>query len=341
MDITKETYLALTTVKGMNAKKLHQCLTNHETSKSLNSHHVEKQKLQSMLNWQASATNHHLLTWLDEAFPKSLLNIDEPPMLLYAKGHLQSLSFSSIAIVGSRIASENGLNNAYRFSSKLSQEGLTIVSGLARGIDGQAHKAAVDIEHPTIAVLGCGINVIYPKQHEQLARQIQQNGLILSEYPLDAQPMPFHFPKRNRIIAGLSLGVLVIEASFKSGSLITARLALEQGKEVFALPGPIQLTNAKGTHALIKQGAKLVDSLADILEELPQQGLKLAKLVHFDSKTLDNTEQNLVKFIGVRCTPPFEIMQNSGLCPREASCKLTELELLGAIKAVPGGYVRT
>ena len=219
------------------------------------------------LTWLATPGN-YLLTLADAAYPPALLEIPDPPPLLYAKGKLKQLDLAALAIVGSRHATLQGEKNAKDFARALSNAGYCVVSGLAMGIDGAAHRGALQGSSGTIAVVGTGLDIVYPARHRKLAHQIAENGLLLSEFPLGTPSMPQNFPRRNRIISGLSHGCLVVEANLQSGSLITARLATEQGREVFAIPGSIHSPLAKGCHKLIKQGAKLVDSIHDILEEL-------------------------------------------------------------------------
>ena len=228
---------------------------------------VDQTGLKDTLTWLAQANN-HIVTLADPDYPKALLEIADPPPLLYAKGNIALLNKLSIAIVGSRNASVQGEKNAEAFAQGLAVHGLCIVSGLALGIDGAAHRGALKAKGDTIAVVGTGLDMVYPAQHRDLAHQIASSGLIISEFPLGTLSKPQNFPRRNRLISGLSLGCLVVEANLKSGSQITARLSAEQGREVFAIPGSIHSPLAKGCHQLIKQGAKLVDSLQDIIEEL-------------------------------------------------------------------------
>ena len=203
-------------------------------------------------------------------YPSRLLDLADPPRLLYIEGNPALLNRPMIAIVGSRNASPEGLKHAHYFAQALSREGLLVISGLARGVDGAAHCGAIggNGNHPTLAVCGTGLDLVYPKEHHWLAGKISQHGLLVSELAPGTSPKPGNFPRRNRIIAAFSLGVLVIEAAEKSGSLITARLACELGREVFALPGSIRSPVSKGCHQLIQQGAKLVQGPRDILEEL-------------------------------------------------------------------------
>jgi len=257
---------------------------------------------------------------------------------LYAKGQLSCLKQPKLAIVGSRNPSIAGSDNAKYFSKTLSTYPITIVSGLALGIDAQAHIGCLEASGQTIAVLGTGIDCIYPRRHLKLAEEITQNGLLISEFPLKSPPIAGHFPRRNRIISGLSLCILVIEAAIKSGSLITARLAIEQNRDVLAIPGSIHNPLARGCHYLLQQGAKLVTSVNDVLDELriehhPITGNKPVF-------SLASGNKNLVKFIGFEMTTVDQIIMRSGCNVEEVTEQLAELELLGIIVSVPGGYVR-
>ncbi|MBI4398866.1 MAG: DNA-protecting protein DprA [Candidatus Omnitrophica bacterium] len=209
-----------------------------------------------------------ILHILAPEYPRNLLQIYDPPLILYVKGRLMAADEMAIGIVGSRRASAYGVNVSTRFSCELAEQGITIVSGLALGIDKAAHEGALRAQGRTIAVLGCGVDVIYPEENKNIYEQICRTGSVLSEFPPGALPMAFHFPKRNRIIAGLSLGILVVEAGERSGSLITARLGMEEGREVYAVPGRIDSYSSAGTHRLIQSGARLVTRSQDILEDL-------------------------------------------------------------------------
>lgn len=213
--------------------------------------------------------NAYLLAWTDSHYPPRLREINRPPPILFIKGNKEALSQPQLAIVGSRQASQYGIETAYRLSREMGQAGLIITSGLALGIDKASHEGALITSSPTIAVLGSGLDIIYPFTHRTLAQHIlTKQGTLLSEFPFGTSPKPAHFPQRNRIISGLSLGTLVVEAALRSGSLITARYALEQNREVFAIPGSIYNPLSVGCHQLLKQGAKLVMTPQDILEEL-------------------------------------------------------------------------
>ncbi|MBB6083356.1 DNA-processing protein DprA [Castellaniella defragrans] len=227
------------------------------------------------LDW-LRADGHHLLTLADPHYPRALYALTDPPPILYAHGRLDLLDRPMLAIVGARHATADGERNAHAFARHLALQGWCVVSGLASGIDGAAHAGALDAGEAgggTLAVLGTGIDRVYPAAHHALAHRIATHGLLLSEFPLGTPGLPFHFPRRNRIVAALSQGVLVVEAAARSGSLITARLAGELGREVFAIPGSIHSPLSRGCHALIRQGAKLVESGQDIVEELRQGAL--------------------------------------------------------------------
>jgi DNA processing protein len=227
--------------------------------------------LQATQEWLASSppeAPRSVVTLGDPHYPPLLLEIADPPLLLYTQGQVEWLQASSVAMVGSRNPTPQGLENAQDFAQQLSRVGLTVVSGLALGIDGAAHTGALPHTGRTVAVVGTGLDRVYPSKHQDLARRIAALGLVVSEYPIGTGPLPHHFPQRNRIIAGLSQGLVVVQAALQSGSLISARLAMESGREVFAVPGSIHCAQSRGCHALIQQGAKLVECGQDILDEL-------------------------------------------------------------------------
>ena len=296
------------------------------------------------LTW-SEKKNRHIITLIDPYYPYLLKQIPAPPTLLFVEGDPLLLCSPQVAIVGSRNASQDGLAQAKAFSFELALRGLTVTSGLALGIDGRAHRGALDAKGKTIAVLGSGLERIYPAPHQALAAEIIHNGALISEFWPWLPPKAAFFPKRNRIISGLSIGVLVIEAALRSGSLITARLALEQGRDVFALPGSIHNPQAKGSNGLIKQGAFLVESVEDIVEQtgvLADCAIKnqldilhpqvLEEKLPFP-KLLANVgdEARCVDVLAERCDQPVH----------EITIQLLELELQGIVSAVPGGYVRT
>lgn len=314
------------------------------------------ESLETTWNWlHADRAHRRILTLGDPAYPPSLLNMEDPPLLLYAMGNPAAWDASglaqgtgrSIAIVGSRNPTAQGAINARQFSHALAQAGLTVVSGLALGVDGAAHEGALDgaCANPlaTVAIVGTGLDRVYPRQHRDLAHRIAQHGLLLSEYPLGTPPLAANFPKRNRIIAGLTRGTLVVEAALQSGSLITARLAAEQGKDVFAIPGSIHATQAKGCHALIKQGAKLVESAQDVLEEWSSDASTFAinKLAsdprHTEASGQNGPENPLLTAVGFEPVGLDVLLARTGLDTPTLQAQLMELEIDGHITRLPGG----
>jgi len=295
---------------------------------------INHDALSDSLRW-ISQPNNHLVTLADIQYPQALLEITGPPAFLYAKGNLALLNQPSIAIVGSRNASVQGEKNAESFAQGLSEYGLCIVSGLALGIDGAAHRGALKAKGSTIAVVGTGLDIVYPAKHRDLAHQIVEHGLIISEFALSTPSKPQNFPKRNRIISGLSLGCLVVEANLQSGSQITARLSAEQGREVFAIPGSIHSPMSKGCHQLIKQGAKLVDSLQDIVEELnlTRQNSKINDAVNGQLKT----NHAILTLMGHESITLENLVDLSGLTVGEVSSMLMLLELEGSVTSLAGG----
>ena len=292
----------------------------------------------------------------DKHYPASLLNIEDPPLMLYLLGaagmndDLATTLGKSIAVIGSRNPTPQGQANARHFSRALGQSGLCVVSGLAMGVDAAAHEGALESVAPgahrlaTVAVVGTGLDRVYPKAHLDLAHRIVQNGLLISEYPLGTPPLAANFPKRNRIIAGLSRGALVIEAALKSGSLITARLSAEQGKEVFAIPGSIHSTQARGCHALIRQGAKLVESAQDVLEELKLvPGLTLNEedvpIGNPGAGTIgvSATHAALLAALGFDPVGLDALQARCGLDTASLQAQLMTLELDGLVRRLPGG----
>jgi DNA processing protein len=300
--------------------------------------HFDLNLIQADLNWLHEAENHHLLTWESADYPVLLKEITDPPLVLYAKGQITAFNKPQLAIIGSRNPSITGRDNAKSFAKALATHGITIVSGLALGIDAQAHLGCIEAGGQTIAVMGTGIDGIYPRQHAQLAKKISQNGLLLSEFPLNSPPIAGHFPRRNRIISGLSLCTLVVEAAIKSGSLITARMALEQNRDVLAIPGSIHNPLARGCHYLVQQGAKLVTTVADVLDELKIESQQL--IIDKPIFSLARKNENLVQFIGFEMTTVDQIIVRSGCTIEQVISELAELELKGAVLSVPGGYLR-
>jgi DNA processing protein len=288
----------------------------------------------------------HLLTLADAAYPAALLQTEDPPLMLYAVGRLPTAWPAAVAIVGSRNPTPQGLVNARRFSEALAQAGLTVVSGMALGVDGAAHEGALDAagagQPATIAVVGPGLDRVYPKRHLELSHRIAQQGLLLSEYPLGTPPLPPNFPKRNRIIAALSQGTLVVEAALQSGSLITARQAAEQGKDVFAIPGSIHSPQSRGCHALLKQGAKLVETAQDVLEELqlaPAPGRPAPTFAADADEGEDgeSAEDSLLAALGFDPVGLDVLVARTGIAPAELQARLLEYELSGDVARLPGG----
>lgn len=281
-------------------------------------------------SWLSDPTN-HILSIADAAYPQSLLNISDPPFLLFVKGRLELLNLPALAIVGSRNASPQGLRNAEAFAQSASEAGLCIVSGMAHGVDAAAHLGGLKGRGSSIAVVGTGLDKVYPSANRELAHQLAQHGAIISEFPLGTPPLPANFPRRNRIISGLSLGCLVVEASLQSGSLITARMALEQDRDVFAIPGSIHSPQSKGCHTLIKQGAKLVESAQDILEELG------TVFTHAQTPLSALADHELFVHLTFDPTDLDTLSQRSGLTIAALSAILLQLELDGRITTLPGG----
>ncbi len=303
----------------------------------------DESQLEPRLHW-ADGPNKQIIYITHPAYPRALREISSAPLVLYIEGEPALLSQPQLAIVGSRNATHYGRQKAYDLARSLCREGLTITSGLALGVDGYAHQGALSDGGKTIAVLGSGLNRVYPKRHMDLARQIAQAGTLVSEFWPDSAPVAANFPRRNRIISGLSLGVLVVEASVRSGSLITARYALEQNREVFALPGSIDNPEACGCHHLIQQGAKLVTNTADILEELhcilERLNCKQLNLMEEKNEANELPFPILLDSVGYEATSLDEVVERSGLPVQVVQGQLVEMELLGWIATVPDGYVK-
>jgi DNA processing protein len=305
-------------------------------------------KVEQDLLW-LEQPNCHILLYGDKQYPSLLAEIHDPPSLLYLQGDISMLSQWQLAIVGSRNPSETGRQLAYDFANYLGHGGLCITSGLAMGIDAAAHKGALAAGAKTIAVVGTGLDRVYPAKNRDLAHDIAANGLLVSEFPLGTPPKSENFPRRNRIISALSLGTLVVEAALKSGSLITARMAMEQAREVFAIPGSIHNPLARGCHKLIREGAKLVETAQDILEELgPLAQLQVETLSTGSEENEQQQELNdpeyqlLLDKLGFDPITIDELIQRSGLTAEEVSSMLLLLELKGQVESLAGGrYVRS
>lgn len=372
----REMWLRLSAVKRLGAASLSQIIEafiddGKCDAKTLRSYgmsdeqvqsffNIESQRLSTALHW-LDADAHHLITLQDSHYPSMLKHISSAPPVLFVKGHLSVLSTPQLAMVGSRNCSDYGEQWAQFFAAGLVSSGFTITSGLALGIDGISHDAALEAGGNTIAVLGSGLMKIHPRSHLGLAdRIIEGSGALVSELWPDAAAMPANFPRRNRIISGMSAGVLVVEASLRSGSLITARYALEQDRDVFALPGPLENATSEGTHWLIKQGAYLVTEPNDIAEQIGS-GLTWLPVaargsspemahdaVQSSTKEIIYAEDNEVELpfadvlanVEYEVTPVDVVAERAGQPVPDVVGKLLELELAGWIAAVPGGYVR-
>ena len=304
-------------------------------------------QLEATLQWlgdPGAAARRRVLTLGDADYPAGLLHTEDPPLMLYLMGELDGPWPAGIAVVGSRNPTPQGLANARQFSRSFAQAGFTVVSGLALGVDAAAHEGALAAAAPgrlaTIAVVGTGLDRVYPRQHLDLAHRIAQHGLLVSEYPLGTPPLPPNFPKRNRIIAALSQGTVVVEAALRSGSLITARQAAEQGKEVFAIPGSIHSPQSRGCHALLKQGAKLVETAQDVLEELSApQGAGLATVAPAPPSCdeVQPDPSGLLAALGFDPVSLDALVARTGVAASHLQAQLLELELQGEVARLPGG----
>jgi DNA processing protein len=317
---------------------------------------------------QLSAQGIMFVGWGDSAYPELLARIPDAPLALFCRGDAQQMRHHGVAVVGSRKCSERGLEHSAQFARDLAELAVPVVSGMALGIDGAAHDGALGAPGPTVAVLGCGVDVCYPPQHRELCERLVARGLVLSEYPPGTEPLKEHFPQRNRIISGLSRGTLVIEAPMGSGALITARVAVEQNREVFALPGPLRSPHYAGNHHLIKTGAaKLVENVDDILVEFGTNRAALRKERHataqlpFEPATtaerqagagptpaanwpqasavqLPETEQRILEALSYEGTHVNEIVRKLDLTTAQCVAHLTLLEIKGLISSASGGY---
>ncbi len=285
-----------------------------------------------------------LVRYSDASYPERLRAIPDPPPVLYARGSPEAAGRAAVGVVGTRAPSAYGREMTRLLCRGLAAAGIAVVSGMARGIDGEAHETALSGGGGTVAVLGSGVDVPYPPEHRDLCRRIEENGAVLSEHPLGTRPLPHHFPARNRIISGLSLGVVVVEATERSGSLITARLALEQGREVFAVPGPAGAGRSRGPHRLIREGAKLVEDVGDIIEEIAPQ--LAADPAFAPSPDPDGASLGTVPLGGAAGTilrdleaGPLqmdEVIDRTGLPPHRVCEVLLEMELQGLLRQLPG-----
>jgi DNA processing protein len=292
------------------------------------------------LEWSQGRDN-HIITCLDDAYPSLLRQLPDPPPLLYAHGRIELLGEPQLAMVGSRNPTRSGLQTATDFARHLGAAGLVITSGLALGVDAASHQGALDADAATVAVTGTGLDRVYPAAHRELARAIASAGVLVTEFPVGTPPLAENFPRRNRIISGLSLGTLVVEAALRSGSLITARLAAEQGREVFAIPGSIHNPLARGCHRLIREGAKLVETAQDIIDELAPLAAACEAEPRAAPATVPELDQDylqLLEIMGFDEISIDQLVENSGLTPAEVSSMLLQLEMGGQVAASHGGY---
>ena len=299
------------------------------------------------LAW-AALENNHLIAFDHPLYPACLKEIPDPPVLLYVTGDPEVLGTPQIAMVGSRNPTAGGIENAERFAAELASRGLCVTSGLASGIDAASHRGALSVQGLSIAITGTGLDRVYPASNRELAHQLAEQGALVSELPIGTPPKPHHFPRRNRLISALSCGVLVVEATVRSGSLITARMATEQGREVLAIPGSIHNPMARGCHALIRQGAKLVETADDVLEELASQ-INISHLQRpaaKDESSLQNTltpaEEDpeyaqLIQALGHDPVAIDTLVERTGLSIAELSSMLLMLELTGKVDKASGG----
>lgn len=335
-----EQYGDVDTIVARTASQLRSSGLNDNKANAIAS--PDSAQLDAALAWLQDET-HSIVCFGRSDYPELLTQLRDAPLLLYVNGQIDALHLPALAIIGSRNPTRGGSSNALEFSRHLATVGYTIVSGLAQGIDTAAHRGALLADRTTVAILGHGIDRVYPAQNHELAHQITSNGALVSEYPLGAPPDKRHFPERNRLISGLSLGTLVIEAARRSGSLITARLAAEQGREVFALPGSIHNPLARGCHELIRQGAKLVETAADIASELAPLSahmLELTKQPSPGSAAPTGAEKDYEELRKLLSFDPIgldELKSQSGLTIDQLSSMLLILELHGEVESMSGG----
>ena len=360
---TLKHWLALYHTPGVGAVTFHRLLESdpdspgltHSDTRALRNLGLPQQAIDALnhtdtaaigrdLEWHDKPGN-RIMTCYDPDYPVLLAQIETPPPLLYIHGNTEVLSEPMLAMVGSRNPSAAGTRTATDFARHLSATGLVISSGLALGIDAASHRGSLDAGAPTVAVMGTGLDRVYPARHRDLARQIAEQGVLVSEFPVGTAPRAENFPRRNRIISGLSLGTLVIEAAIRSGSLITARYACDQGREVFAIPGSIHNPLARGCHQLIRQGAKLVETAQDVIDELgtlavrcyPPTQTSVTTNAEDETDKLDDEYMQLIDLIGFDTTSIDQLVCSSGLTPAEVSSMLLQLELSGYITSSPGG----
>ncbi|HEV2614220.1 MAG TPA: DNA-processing protein DprA [Gammaproteobacteria bacterium] len=350
--------LALLRAPGIGPVKFQEITQQYPGDKlknyfSQNNISIDWPGVEADLKW-ADDPNNTLLSITHPDYPNRLKEIASAPPILFVQGNISLLNKAQIAMVGSRNPTPSGQDIAYQFAKAFSNSGLVVTSGLALGIDAASHEGVIAANGETIAVMGTGPDIIYPKRHQSLAKKILEKGCLVTEFPTGVTPVAMNFPRRNRIISGLSLGVLVVEAAYASGSLVTAKYALEQNREVFAIPGSIHNPISRGCHLLIKQGAKLVETVEDVLEEClvgaghcpaltsgptptrATHGVTLVGATQCPAPTNDP----FLRYMGFDTTSVDLLINRSGLTAEEVSSILLDLELDGQVKSVPGGYVR-
>lgn len=350
-----ESWLALSLIEGVGDESMRRLLVAFETPARVLSARAgalervvkakvarniiqgpDRQRLTTALRWLDSAEN-AIVTLADPDYPASLLNIPDPPSLFYLKGARGRLAAPMLAVVGSRNATPQGIANAESFAEAASNAGLCIVSGMALGVDAAAHRGGLRGSAASIAVVGTGLDLVYPARNRKLAHELAEKGALVSEFPLGTPAIGRNFPRRNRIISGMSRGCLIVEAALKSGSLITARQALEQGREVFAIPGSIHSPLSKGCHALIKQGAKLVESSDDILDELGCRPIHHSASHPEKPGEEESEESLLLNHLGYDSISIDALCSRSGLTVETVSAMLLTFELDGRVASLPGG----
>lgn len=344
-----EKWLSLTHVNGIGPAKFWEILKKDPEIKSISTNYKpDWEAVKRDISWLEKNEQAKIILFTDPDYPKLLKQIHNPPPLLYVYGKSDVLNKVQIAIVGSRSASSFGVQQARFFASELSKRGIVITSGLALGVDAAGHRGALSIPRGnSIAVMGCGLDHVYPNCHRKLAAEIVKRGCIVSEFPIGTKPRDYNFPVRNRIISGLSYGVLVIEAKLKSGSLITAEHAFREGREVFAIPGSINDPNVKGCHGLLRNGAKLVESADDVMDELELllnfvNHVTTASVTQAD-RGLENLSDSQVATLGaidIDVTDLDTIVLRTRMPSNQVGSIVFNLELMGYISAVPGGYIK-
>lgn len=341
--------LALVRIPGMGPVKIKELLDQYGDLSRVTGFNFDWEGVKKDLRW-AEGEGCYILSQNDPLYPALLKEVPGAPVVLFVRGNVKLLSRPQIAMVGSRNPTHLGRDIATQFAKHFSETGFTVTSGLAHGIDAAAHTGSLMGVGSTVAVLAHGLDIIYPAAHRNLAQQIVEKGALVTEFPIGTPPLGSHFPRRNRIISGLSVGTVVVQAARKSGSLITAQLALEQGREVFAIPGGIHDPLAKGCHALIRQGAKLIETAEHVIEELsalikfvthsqsPEKQIEMN--LNIENTSLTHEQCRVLDLVDYECTSVDTLISRTGLTAGLLSSMLLDLELQGYLLSVPGGYAR-